>query len=134
MGAQKTREHQLRLYGHERDSLRRIPPIGFCLAGSEGLDYSKGPPECFVVASGGVLIEGYGHGGSGVCLGDGQTEAEGVQWQGGRAASAYVHAPELPEKTRRPVFICIFEHILESYRVEKPERKELLLPHRKCST
>ena len=34
--------------------------------------------------SGGVLSEGYEHGGLGVCLGDGQTEAEGVPSQGGR--------------------------------------------------
>ena len=29
----------------------------------------------FIVASGGVLSDGYGHGGPGVCLGDCQTEA-----------------------------------------------------------
>ena len=28
-----------------------------------------------MVASGGVLSDGYGYGGPGVCLGDGQTEA-----------------------------------------------------------
>ena len=32
----------------------------------------------------GVLSEGYGHGGPGVCLDGGQTEAEGVPSQGGR--------------------------------------------------
>ena len=32
----------------------------------------------------GVLFEGYGHGGPDVCLGDGQTEAEGVPSQGVR--------------------------------------------------
>ena len=32
----------------------------------------------------GVLSEEYGHGGPGVCLGDGQTEAEGLPPQGGR--------------------------------------------------
>ena len=37
-----------------------------------------------MVASGEVLSEGYGHGGLGVCRGDGQTEAEGVSSQGGR--------------------------------------------------
>ena len=37
-----------------------------------------------MVASGGVLSEGYGHDGLGVCLGDGQTEAEGLPSQGGR--------------------------------------------------
>ena len=37
-----------------------------------------------MVASAGVLSEAYGHGGPGVCLGDGQTEAEGVPSPGGR--------------------------------------------------
>ena len=35
-------------------------------------------------ASGGLLSEGCGHGGPGVCMDDGQTEAEGVPSQGGR--------------------------------------------------
>ena len=47
----------------------------------EGLVLAEGAPTRFMVASGGVLPEGYGHGG---CLGDGQTEAEGVLSQGGR--------------------------------------------------
>ena len=34
-------------------------------------------------ASGGVLSEGYVHGGSGVCLCDGQTAGEGVPSHGG---------------------------------------------------
>ena len=34
------------------------------------------PPAGSVVASGGGLSEGYGHDGPGVCLGDGQTEAQ----------------------------------------------------------
>ena len=38
-----------------------------------------------MVASGGVLSEGYGHGGSGACLGDGQMEAEGISSLSGRA-------------------------------------------------
>ena len=37
-----------------------------------------------MVASGGVLSEGYGRGGPGVCLGDSKTEAEGVPSQRGR--------------------------------------------------
>ena len=65
-----------------RDSLRRIPPIG--LFPVEGLGHAEGAPTRFMVASGGVLSEGYGHGGPGVCLGDGQTEGEGVPSQGGR--------------------------------------------------
>ena len=40
--------------------------------------------------------EGYGHGGPGICLGDGQTEAEKVLSQCGRAAPAYVPIPDLP--------------------------------------
>ena len=38
----------------------------------------------FMVASGGVVSEGYGLGGIGVCLGDGQPGAEGVPLQCGR--------------------------------------------------
>ena len=49
----------------------------FMLA-SEGLDHAK----CFVVASGGILAEVYGHCGPGACLSDGQMEAE-VPTQGG---------------------------------------------------
>ena len=44
----------------------------------------RGVSTGFMVASGGVLSEGYGHGGPGGCLDDGQTEAEGVPSQGGR--------------------------------------------------
>ena len=51
---------------------------------SEWLVHVKGAPTRFMVASGGVLSEGYGHGGPGVCLGDVQTEAEKVPSQGGR--------------------------------------------------
>ena len=45
---------------------------------------AESPPTRFMVASGGVLAERYVHGGPGVCLGDGQTEPEGVPSQGGR--------------------------------------------------
>ena len=54
------------------------------LSRSEGLDYAEGAPTGFIVASGGVLSEGYGHDGPGVCPGNGQTETEGVPPQGGR--------------------------------------------------
>ena len=37
----------------------------------------------FMAALGGILSEGYGHGGHGVCLGGGQTDAERVPSQGG---------------------------------------------------
>ena len=43
---------------------------------TEGLDYAERP--CFVVATGRGLSEEYERNGPGVCLGDGQTEDEGV--------------------------------------------------------
>ena len=36
------------------------------------------------VVTSGRLSEGYGHDGPSVCLGDGQTEAEGIPSEGGR--------------------------------------------------
>ena len=54
------------------------------LSRSEGLDLVEGSSTGFMVASGGVLSEGYGHGRPGVCLGNGQTEAEGVPSVRGR--------------------------------------------------
>ena len=38
--------------------------------------HAEGAPTRSMVASGGALSEECGHGGPGVCLGDGQTEAE----------------------------------------------------------
>ena len=49
---------------------------------SERLDHAEEAPTRFMVASGGVLSDG--HGGPGVCVGDGQTEAEGVPSHDGR--------------------------------------------------
>ena len=65
----------------------------FFLSRSEWLDHAEGVPTRFMVASGGVLFEGYGHGGLGVCLGDGQTEAEGVLSQGGRGDALFRRMP-----------------------------------------
>ena len=42
---------------------------------SRVLDHAEGASTGFMVASGGVLSERYGHDGLGVCLGDGQTDA-----------------------------------------------------------
>ena len=75
------------------DSLRRIPPIGFFPVEIRGAGPCRGAPTRFVVASGGVLSEGYGHGGPGVCQGDGQTEAEEVPSQGGRGDVTSSAAP-----------------------------------------
>ena len=49
------------------------------------------------VASGDLLSEGYEHEGPGVCLGDGQTEAEGVPWTRRRAAPAYSPTADQPD-------------------------------------
>ena len=49
--------------------------IGSVFSRSEWLDHAEGASTSFMVASGGVLSEGYGHGGLGVCRGDGQTES-----------------------------------------------------------
>ena len=46
--------------------------------------YAEGAPTRYMVASGGVLSEGYWHSGPSVCLGDGQTDTEVVASQGER--------------------------------------------------
>ena len=90
-------ERQLRLY-----ALRRIPPIGLYPVSISGLDHAEVPFPCFMVASGGGLFEGYGHGGPGVCLGDGQTEAGGVPSQGGRGDALYRRmSPHLTLESQR---------------------------------
>ena len=47
----------------------------------------------FMVASVGVPTGGYGHGGPGACVGDCQTEAEGVSSQGGRGDASLLRMP-----------------------------------------
>ena len=59
----------------------------------EGLDHAEGASTGFMVASGGVLFEIYGHDRPGVCLGDGQIEAEGVPSQGGRGEALLGRIP-----------------------------------------
>ena len=61
----------------------------FFLSRSEGLDQANGASTGFMFTSVGVLPEGYGHAGPGVCLGDGQTKAEGVPSQGGRGDALF---------------------------------------------
>ena len=89
------------------DSLQRTPPTGFCLVGIWGAGPAQGAPACFVVAPGGVLSEEYGRGWSSVCLGDGQTEADGVPSQCGRndALRTPLHFP-IPDLTW-PECICM---------------------------
>ena len=74
------------------------------LSRSEGLVHADVARTRFMVASDGGLSEGYGHGGPGVCLGDGQTEAEGVPSQGGRGDALLRRMPRyltLPIYMRR---------------------------------
>ena len=59
----------------------RSRPSDSFLSRSEWLDHAEGGQRASWLR-GGVLSEWYGHVGPGVCLGDGQTEAEGVPSQG----------------------------------------------------
>ena len=63
------------------------------------MDCAEGVPTRFLVASDGDLSEGYWHGGPGVCLGDGQTEAEGVPSQDGRGDALLRRMPPLHDLT-----------------------------------
>ena len=109
--------------GMWRDSLRRIPPIGFFSSRSEGLVHTEGATTRFMFASGGVLSGGYGHGGPGVCLGDGQTEAEGVLAQGARGDALLRRMP--------PYLSCLDLVLVTGYRqnsdTDVPQRLLTLL-------
>ena len=52
------------------------------LSRSEGLGHAEWATKGFMIALGGVYHEVYEHDRPGVCLDDGQTEAEGVPSQG----------------------------------------------------
>ena len=69
--------------------MRRIQIIGFFLVWIRGVGPCQTRFTGFTVASGRVLFEGYGHNGPGVCLGGGQTKAEGVSSQGGRGDALF---------------------------------------------
>ena len=56
-----------------------------------------------MVASGGGISEGYGHGGPGVCLGDGQTEAYLKDMGMTGLASAWATARRRTKEYRRKV-------------------------------
>ena len=73
------------------------------MARSEGLVHAEGAPTRFMVASGGVLSEGFGLGGPGVCLGDGQTEAYLKDAGMAGLASAWAMARRRPKEYRRKV-------------------------------
>ena len=77
--------------GMWRDSLQRIPPIGFSLVEIRGTDHAEGASTRFMVAS-----DGHGHDGPGVCLGDGQTEAYLKDTGMTGLASAWAMARERP--------------------------------------
>ena len=73
------------------------------LSRSEWLVHAEGASTRFMVASGGVLSEGYGHDGSGVCLDDGQTEAYLKDTGMAGLASAWAIARRSPREYRRKV-------------------------------
>ena len=67
------------------------------------LDYAEGASTRFMVASGGVLSEGYGHDGPGVYLGNGQTEAYLKDMGMAALASAWAMARRRSKEYRRKV-------------------------------
>ena len=79
----------LSLYGQVARLPAEDPAHWILFCRDPRLDHTEGASTRFMVASGGVLSERYGHGGPGVCLGDGQTEDEGVPSQGGRGDALY---------------------------------------------
>ena len=74
-----------------------------CMVDWSRLVYAEGAPTRFMVASGGVLSEECGHGGAGVCLGDGQTEAYLKNAGMAGLASAWAMARRRPREYRRKV-------------------------------
>ena len=78
--------------------LRKIPTVGFCLVEIQGIGpylgarNTEGPPAYFVVASGGGLLEGYGHDGLGAGLGNEQTE-DGLPSRDGRSDALLRRVP-----------------------------------------
>ena len=77
---------------------------------------------CFVVVSGGVLFEGYGHDGPRVYLGDGQTEAEGVychKVDQRRSTPAYV---PIPDHKLRPTIFSL-KHLEQKLHFEMISRR-----------
>ena len=70
---------------------------------TEWLGHAEGASTGFMVASGGGLSEGHGHGGSWVCLGDGQSEAYLKDTGMAGLASAWAMARRRPREYRRKV-------------------------------
>ena len=98
------RLRQLRLYGHvARYPLEYFGHQILSCRDPSGWPIPNGRPHAFVVASGGGLSEGYGPGGPGVCLGDGQTEAYLKDMDMTGLASAWVMARRRPREYRRKV-------------------------------
>ena len=90
--------------GMWRDSLQRIALIKFCFLGIGGggaLDYTEGPPACFVVASARFLFEGYGDGGR---WSNGAPRSTVAMWTLQRVAPAYAAVTELNAARRLGTF------------------------------
>ena len=86
-----------------RDSLRRIPPIGFFLVEIRGAGPCLGGNHTLRGCVSGVLSEGYGHDGPCVCLGDGQTEAYLKDMGMTGLASVWAMARRRPKEYRHKV-------------------------------
>ena len=83
----------------------RPRPSETFLPRSEEMDQAAGASTGSVVATGGVLTERCGSGGPGVCLGDGQTEAEGVpsQEERGDALLRRTYVPYMMGRSKRHI-------------------------------
>ena len=66
-------------------------PSDSLLSRSEGLGHVEWASTDFMVASGRVLSEGYGHDGPGVCLRTMARRSTVARWTGRRAAPTYTH-------------------------------------------
>ena len=88
------RERQLRHYRHVAQHGSR--PSDSFLSRSEGLDHAEGASTGFMVASGGVLSEGYGHGGLASAWAMARRRpTEYRRWTQRRAAPAYAPISDL---------------------------------------
>ena len=63
----------------------------------------RGASTCLMFVSGGALSEGYRHDGSGICLGDGQTEGYLKDTGMAGLASAWAMATRMPKEYYRKV-------------------------------
>ena len=87
------RRRQLRLYGHIVRLSTEDSPMGYMIVTFRVWTIPSGRPYASWSRQVEAWSQWYGHGETGVCLGDGQTEAEGVLSQGGRGDALLQRMP-----------------------------------------